>query len=228
MIGAHHSQQVSRRWFFIVLRWVAALVVLGILLHFLPLAPLRAAIAQVPPSRFLAILLGYLLAHSVGIAKWRMVVNAAGAELDFATSAQCYTGGLFGTLFLPSIIGGDVIRLAVGLRRSPRPAAVLAGNVVDRALDVAAQGGLVLLGFVLYSCYGVRFWAGVPFGFAGGWRGSAMRFIRFRGDRTCCCSAGWPGPSCRARSWSFPLRWQFTADSFCRCACGCSPGRWRR
>ncbi len=149
MIGAHHSQQGLRRWFFILLRWVAALVVLGILLHFLPLASLRAAMAQVPPSRFLAILLGYLLAHSVGIAKWRMVVNAAGAELDLATSVQCYTGGLFGTLFLPSIIGGDVIRLAVGLRRSPRPAAVLAGNVVDRFLDVAAQGGLVLLGLVL-------------------------------------------------------------------------------
>jgi glycosyltransferase 2 family protein len=149
MIGAHHSQQVSRRWLFIILRWVAALVVLGILLHFLPVAPLRAAIVQVPPFRFLAILLGYLLAHTVGIAKWRMVVNAAGAELDFAASVQCYTGGLFGTLFLPSIIGGDVIRLAVGLRRSPRPAAVLAGNVVDRFLDVAAQGGLVLLGLVL-------------------------------------------------------------------------------
>jgi glycosyltransferase 2 family protein len=149
MIGAHHSQRASRRWFFVVLRWVAALAVLGILLHFLPLAPLRAAIAQVPLSRFLAILLGYLLSHTVGIAKWRMVVNAAGAELDFATSAQCYTGGLFGTLFLPSIIGGDVIRLAVGLRRSPQPAAVLAGNVVDRSLDVAAQGGLVLLGLVL-------------------------------------------------------------------------------
>ncbi len=149
MIGAHHSQQGSRRGFFIFLRWVAALVVLGILLHFLPLTPLRAAIAQVPLSRFLAILLGYLLAHSLAIAKWRMVVNAAGAELDFATSAQCYTGGLFGTLFLPSIIGGDVIRLAVGLRRSPRPAAVLAGNVVDRFLDVAAQAGLVLLGLAL-------------------------------------------------------------------------------
>jgi uncharacterized membrane protein YbhN (UPF0104 family) len=149
MIGAHHSQQVLRRWLFIIFRWVAALVVLGILLHFLPLAPLRAAIAKVPPSRFVAILLGYLLAHTLGIAKWRMVVNAAGAELDFATCAQCYAGGLFGTLFLPSIIGGDVIRLAVGLRRSPQPAAVLAGNVVDRFLDVAAQAGLVLLGLVL-------------------------------------------------------------------------------
>ena len=149
MIGAHHTQPGLRGWLVIVLRWVAGLAVLGVLLHFLPLAPLRTAIAQVPPSRFLAILAGYLLAHSLGIVKWRMVVNAAGAELDFATSAQCYTGGLFGTLFLPSIIGGDVIRLAVGLRRSPHPAAVLAGNMADRFLDVTAQAGLVLLGLIL-------------------------------------------------------------------------------
>jgi hypothetical protein len=100
-------------------------------------------------SRFIAVLLGYLLAHGVGVAKWRMVVNAAGAELDFATSAQCYFGGLFGTLFLPSIVGGDVVRLAVGLQRSPRPAAVLMGNMVDRFLDVSAQAGLVVLGLAL-------------------------------------------------------------------------------
>jgi len=149
MIGAHHFQQGPRAWLVVTLRWVAGLIVLGLLLHFLPLAPLRAAIAQVPASRFLAILGGYLLAHCLGIAKWRMVVNAAGAELDFATCAQCYAGGLFGTLFLPSIIGGDVIRLAVGLRRTPRPSAVLAGNVADRFLDFTAQAGLVLVGLIL-------------------------------------------------------------------------------
>jgi uncharacterized protein (TIRG00374 family) len=149
MIGAHHSQQGSRRWLPIILRWVAGLGVLGVLLYFLPVATVRQAIAQIPASLFLAVLLGYLLAHTLGIAKWRMVVNAAGAELDFTTSAQCYLGGLFGTLFLPSIVGGDVIRLAVGLRRSPRPAGVLAGNVVDRFLDVMAQAGLVLLGLIL-------------------------------------------------------------------------------
>src|ERR1700687_627359 len=143
------SQRGLRGWWLIILRWVAALIVLGVLLHFLPLAPLRAAIARVPVSSFLAVLLGYLLAHSAGVAKWRMVVNAAGAELDFATSAQCYFGGLFGTLFLPSIVGGDAVRLAVGLQRSPRPAAVLTGNVVDRFLDVAGHAGLVLLGLVL-------------------------------------------------------------------------------
>jgi glycosyltransferase 2 family protein len=149
MMDAERTRRSARGWTIIALRWAAALAVLGVLLHFLPLGTVRSAIARVPPAYFLAALAGYLLAHAVGVLKWRMVVNAAGAELDLATSLQCYGGGLFGTLFLPSIVGGDVIRLAVGLRRSPRPAAVLAGNVVDRLLDVAAQAGLVVLGLVL-------------------------------------------------------------------------------
>src|ERR1700733_10106842 len=149
MMEPERTRRSARGWTIIALRWIAALVVLGVLLHFLPLAAVRSSIARVPPHYFLAALLGYLLAHALGVLKWRMVVNAAGAQLDFATSLQCYLGGLFGTLFLPSIVGGDVISLAVGLRRSPRPAAVLAGNVVDRFLDVTAQAGLVLLGLAL-------------------------------------------------------------------------------
>src|SRR5438874_5368911 len=149
MIGAHQPQNTSRAWLVIIFRWAAALAVLAILFHFLPVAPLRAALARVPPIRFAIILVLYLCAHAVGILKWRMVVNTAGSQLDLPTSAQCYLGGLFGTLFLPSIIGGDVVRMAVGLRRSPRPAAVLAGNVADRFLDVASQGTLVVIGFML-------------------------------------------------------------------------------
>jgi uncharacterized protein (TIRG00374 family) len=149
MMKSGPTRRTTRGWTIIALRWIAALAVLGVLLHFLPLKTVRSAIARVPPKYFFAALLGYLLAHAMGVLKWRMVVNAAGAQLDFATSLQCYGGGLFGTLFLPSIVGGDVIRLAVGLRQSPRPAAVLAGNVVDRVIDVAAQAGLVALGLAL-------------------------------------------------------------------------------
>ena len=149
MIGAHQPQNKSRALLVTAVRWAAALAVFVILFHFLPVAPLRAALAKVPPIRFAIVLIVYLCAHAVGIAKWRMVVNTAGSHLDFSTSAQCYLGGLFGTLFLPSIIGGDVVRLAVGLRRSPRPAAVLAGNVMDRFVDFAAQATLVLIGLIL-------------------------------------------------------------------------------
>jgi len=149
MIGVHQPENRRRGWLVISARWLAAIAVLGILLHFLPLHLLTEALRRVPLTRFIIILIGYLLAHVVGVAKWRMVVNAAGAQLDYRTSAQCYAGGLFATLFLPSIIGGDVVRLAVGLRRSPNPAAVLAGNVADRFLDMSAQAGLVLLGILL-------------------------------------------------------------------------------
>src|SRR5438876_8496100 len=139
----------SRGWIFLVLRWAAALLILGILFYVLPVAPLRSALSRVPLTRFIAVLLIYLLALTGGITKWHTVVNSAGAQLSFASSAECYTSGLFGALFLPSIIGGDVARLAVGISHSPRPAAVITGNVADRFLDVAAQLTLVSLGVVL-------------------------------------------------------------------------------
>lgn len=149
MKGAHQPSSGVRAWPVTVLRWIFAIAVLAALIHFFPLATLRSAIAKIPPARFVIVLFLYLCAHGIGILKWRMVVNAAGAALDLRTSAQCYFGGLFGTLFLPSIVGGDVVRLAVGLRKSPRPAAVLAGNVADRFLDVTAQAGLVFVGLLL-------------------------------------------------------------------------------
>jgi glycosyltransferase 2 family protein len=149
MLRIPNTENRNRGRLLITLRWLGAAAVIGILLHYLPWHLLQAAIRRVPATTFLFALGGYLCAHAVGIAKWRMVVNAAGGQLDFRTSAQCYTGGLFGTLFLPSIIGGDVVRLAVGLRRSPNPAGVLAGNVADRFVDMMAQAGLVLLGIVL-------------------------------------------------------------------------------
>ena len=149
MKGAHQPAGKFPSWLITSARWIFSLVVLGLLIHFFPFATLRSAIAKIPPARFLIVLFFYLCPHGIGVLKWRMIVNAAGAELDLRTSAQCYLSGLFGTLFLPSIIGGDVVRLAVGLRKSPRPAAVLAGNVADRFLDVMAQAALVLVGLLL-------------------------------------------------------------------------------
>src|SRR5713101_2890040 len=149
MSAASPTEKSRRGWIFLLLRWLAAFAILALLLHFFPMAQLRDALSRVPLTRFLAVLLIYLVALTGGITKWHTVVNSAGAQLSFAASAQCYTSGLFGALFLPSIIGGDVARLAVGISRSPRPAAVVTGNVADRFLDVAAQLTLVSLGLIL-------------------------------------------------------------------------------
>src|SRR5208282_5544434 len=149
MTAASQPEKSRRGWLLLLARWAAALLILGVLIYLLPFAPLRSSLSHVPLTRFVAVLLIYIVALTGGIAKWHLVVNSADARLPFTVSAQCYTGGLFGTLFLPSIVGGDVIRLGVGMRRSPRPAAVVAGNIADRFLDVTAQAGLVLLGLLL-------------------------------------------------------------------------------
>jgi len=149
MNEASATEKSRRGWIFLLLRWTAAFAILALLFHFFPMAQLRDALSRVPLTRFLVVLLIYLVALTGGITKWHVVVNSAGAQLSFAASAQCYTSGLFGALFLPSIIGGDVARLAVGISRSPHAAAVITGNVADRFLDVAAQLTLVSLGLIL-------------------------------------------------------------------------------
>ena len=81
-------------------------LVLGLLFTALPYADIAAAIKSVPPIVWPAALAMYMSLHLVGIVKWRILVNAAGADLSFRTAARAYYMGLFGNTFLPSIVGG--------------------------------------------------------------------------------------------------------------------------
>jgi uncharacterized protein (TIRG00374 family) len=134
---------------FIFLRWLAAFLVLALLVHFIPVGPMRNALARVPLTRFLAVFILYLFVLLIAVAKWRLVVNAAGAGMNFPASVQCFGSGLFGDLFLPSVIGGDIARLAVGISKSKHPTALVTGNVADRIIDAFSQVSLVILGIFL-------------------------------------------------------------------------------
>ena len=149
MTATGHFPRGGRSSLLFFIRWAVALLILGLLIYLLPLEPLRNAMARVPLTRLLIVLFIYLIALSVGTAKWHMVVNTAGARLPFIVSARCYTSGLFGALFLPSIVGGDAARLAVGIPRSSHPATLITGNLADRFLDAAAQVTLIFIGLLL-------------------------------------------------------------------------------
>ena len=226
------------------------MLILGVLLYLLPLAPLRNALSHVPLTRFIAVLLIYLLALTGAITKWHTVVNSAGAQLSFASSAECHTSGLFGALFLPSIIGGDVARRAIGISHSPCPAAVITGNVADRFLDVAAQLTLVSLGVVLLpgllpvpwpapakqcslpALLARRFFSALPWHCAdrfstaapsvsgAGWHNLATRSAPFGAVPGGWFGAGCWALPCRAVTFCSPLFWASLVDSVSRCGCG--------
>lgn len=120
-------------------------LVLYLLLRFLPKREIWNALRQLPLRLWVLVLIGYLAAHLIGAAKYRLVLNLGGAGLDVRQAARCYFAGLFGSLFLPSLVGGDILRIALALRVTRSKAAVVLGSLVDRITDFSA---LVILVFV--------------------------------------------------------------------------------
>jgi glycosyltransferase 2 family protein len=128
----------TRGWKSVALRAGGSLAILALLLAVLPRERVWAAMRSVPPLVWLAVLAGYMAGHVIGVIKYRMMVNLAGAGLSYPQAAQCYFGGLFGTLFLPSIVGGDLVRAGLGLRMARHRTGFLLGSLIDRMLDITA------------------------------------------------------------------------------------------
>ena len=126
-------------------------LVLYLLLRFLPKREIWNALRQLPFRLWVLVLGGYLAAHVIGTSKYRLVLNLGGAELDLKQAARCYFAGLFGSLFLPSLIGGDILRIALALRVARSRAAVVLGSLVDRITDFCALVILVFVGALLAS-----------------------------------------------------------------------------
>lgn len=135
-----------------VTRLAIGIAIVALLLVLLPRERIWTAIRSLSPALWLLVVAAYLAAHSLGVMKYRMMVNLGGAEFSYPQAAQCYFGGLFGTLFLPSIVGGDVVRVGVGLRMARHRAGFLLGSLIDRLMDVfalvftASVGALLLPG----------------------------------------------------------------------------------
>jgi uncharacterized protein (TIRG00374 family) len=126
----------------VTVRVLGTIVVLGVLLLVLPYQDLRTAIGSIPGRAWPVAVGTYLLLHLLGVMKWRMLVNAAGSELSFAAAARAYYWGLFGNTFLPSVVGGDVVKVATALRSARSRSGLVLGSITDRILDTA---GLVMV-----------------------------------------------------------------------------------
>jgi uncharacterized membrane protein YbhN (UPF0104 family) len=140
--------------------WIKAAVsiaLLALLFALLPWHEVLDAFGRLPPLVWAGVLAGFVAGHLVGVIKWRLFVNAARAGLRPVDAVLCYSAGLFANLCLPSIVGGDLLRMALAGRLTRRPEAALWGGVMDRMTDVLA---LVLLvsGGAMVAQSGVDGW----------------------------------------------------------------------
>ncbi len=169
----------GRTWRGALVRVGGSTAILGALFYFLPLGELWPAMQRVPAALWLGVFGAYLSLHVMAVVKWRLMVNLAEADLDFLRAAHCYFAGLFGNVFLPSIVGGDVVRAGLGLRFGRNKAGLLLGSLIDRMLDVAAlaavagAGALLLPGALDERSRGV-FWAVAAVSALGGMAAAAL------------------------------------------------------
>lgn len=133
------------------LRVLGSVVLLTLLLVVVPFAEVRDALARVSPTVWASALAGYLALHLIGVAKWQLLVNTAGAGLRYPDAARCYYYGLFGNLFLPSVVGGDVVRAGLAMTLVRSRAGLLLGSVADRILDTLGLAALSGIGALLLS-----------------------------------------------------------------------------
>jgi glycosyltransferase 2 family protein len=132
-----------------ILQYGGSALVLYLLFRLLPGRQVWQALGLLPARLWVLVLIGYLVAHCIGAAKYRLVLNLGGAGIGVRQAARCYFAGLFGSLFLPSLIGGDILRVAMALRVARSRAGVLLGSLVDRISDFTALALLAAVGAAL-------------------------------------------------------------------------------
>ncbi len=130
----------------ILVRVLISFGLLAGLLILLPWGEVRSAVTRMPPLVWLAVLGAFLVGHRVGIAKWRMLLNAGRSNLDRASAVRCYAAGLFANLCLPSIVGGDVLRATLAAKATGRAEAAVLGGIADRFIDFTALSMLLVGG----------------------------------------------------------------------------------
>ena len=79
--------------------------------------------------------------------RWTTFIRAVDLKTPRMTVARFYFAGLFGNLFLPSSIGGDIIKIAGLCKNNDQKAKVVASVVLDRMSGFA---GVVIVGTVAF------------------------------------------------------------------------------
>lgn len=126
-----------------------SLLLLGIIFWVIDLDVLLLAFRRVELWLWALTIALHVSLHGLQAAKWSLFVRISGVRIPFGLAARAHAAGLFSSLGLPSLIGGDVLRAAIATRQVGHPEAVVFGSLVDRLTDILGILIVVGIAFVL-------------------------------------------------------------------------------
>lgn len=127
---------------------ILALALLAILLQERGDGELFSALRRVSIGHFLAAILALLLSRLFAVARWHILLRSAGVRISFLRSTMLTFTGNFSSNFLPTTIGGDVVRLGGAMQLGYDRAICLASLVADRLIGLAGMSIVLPLGLI--------------------------------------------------------------------------------
>lgn len=138
-----------KAWITRIARVGVSLALMGVIFYRMDLGQL-VGLMRGADVRFLAMATGLVVVGLViGAYRWQRLLTALGILVPLRTLVASYFVGLFFNNFLPTSMGGDVVRIYDVAQYSRRPSASAASVIAERALSSLAQGLIALLGLAL-------------------------------------------------------------------------------
>jgi hypothetical protein len=97
------------------------------------------SLRQISPSHFFLALAALLVSRIFVIARWHVLLQSGGVNIPFRRTAELTLMGLFASNFLPTTVGGDVVRLAGVMQMGFDRAICLASIAADRLVGLAGM-----------------------------------------------------------------------------------------
>lgn len=110
------------------------------------LEEILSAVRQVSPRNFLLALAFLFLSRLFVSARWHVLVRSAGMDIPFFKTSALTFAGLFASNFLPTTIGGDVVRLVSAIQMGMEQPLALASLAADRLIGMLGMACLLPFG----------------------------------------------------------------------------------
>ncbi len=127
---------------------ILALTLLIILLEEEGDGKLFSALRRVSIGYFLAATVVLIVSRVFASARWHILLQSAGVKISFLRSIMLTFTGNFSSNFLPTTIGGDMVRLAGAIQLGYDRAVCVASLVADRLVGLAGMSLVLPLGLV--------------------------------------------------------------------------------
>ena len=132
-----------------LLRWFGTLLAVALLAYLLSLQgwdEIVIAVRQLPLSALFLSLVLMIFSRLSVTARWHILLRSGGIKISYWQTLRITLAGLFASNFLPTTIGGDVIRLAGAVRLGYDTAVSTASLIADRLIGMTGMAITSLLG----------------------------------------------------------------------------------